>query len=118
MGRPIDPISPKEEVPEAPEALPPLPRMYTAHEILAADDAPADADAASAASADGDEEEEGTMTSSFVPVRSKWVLDGSETIDQMVGRLLDSIEYYRGMKREGWELAGRIFDDCGYLVRA
>jgi hypothetical protein len=87
---------------------PPLPRLYTAREIFEEADAAEDADA---------EEEEPGLESSFVTVRSKWALDGADSIDQMVEYLLNSIEYYRRMKREGWELAGRIFDDVGYLVR-
>ena len=48
-------------------------------------------------------------------VRGKWMLDGARSVSELVDRLLDMVERYRKMAREGWELIAPVYDDTGYL---
>ena len=68
-----------------------------------------------ATDSDEDDEEHPNIVGSFLHVQSQWAFEGAETIDQILDCLLDNVEYYRRMKRDGWKLAGRIFNGTGYL---
>lgn len=52
---------------------------------------------------------------SDVIIRAKWMLDDCLTLDEVLLRLEDQIEYFKTLKSEGWELREKISDDYGFL---
>lgn len=50
-------------------------------------------------------------------LRSKWQLDGCDSIDACVVRLREFIKELEDLKDEGWELAGPVDDDYGHLIK-
>ena len=49
-------------------------------------------------------------------VRGKWIVDGAESIDQIMGMLNEDIKYYETKVSEGWQVSGGD-DDLVRLIR-
>ena len=52
-----------------------------------------------------------------VLIRAKWSLDGSKTINDIIEKLYEQIEYFKKMKEDGYELIDEINDDYGYAKK-
>ena len=48
-------------------------------------------------------------------IRAKWMLDGCETIDQIIEVLESTIDYYKDLKNKGYVLKEAIVDDYGFI---
>ena len=53
----------------------------------------------------------------LVPIRAKWMLDGCQTLDQVIERLQVQIVAMQQLKRDGYDLSAPVEDDYGHLVR-
>ena len=62
-----------------------------------------------------DDDDEVDFLDDAEPVRGKWQLDGCKSLDDVITRLNDLIEYYTKLKNEGWELIETINDDWGHM---
>jgi hypothetical protein len=68
-------------------------------------------------SEDAPNEEESWDEEKQMVLKSKWALDGCKSLDDVIERSYELIEYYKELKKEGWELEGPIEDDWGFLKR-
>ena len=50
-------------------------------------------------------------------IRFKWLADGAETIDDIIGFLQSEIDWYMKLKAEGWELCEPVQDDYGFIKK-
>lgn len=48
-------------------------------------------------------------------IRAKWLFDGCGTMDEIITRLEDQIEYIKKLKNDGWELIQPVNDDYGFM---
>ena len=93
--------------------------------------ADADADAAYASATDdsssdpdydpSDEETETETaednTENYMPIRSKWNLDGATSLDDCIRMYKELIEYFENLKKDGWEIVEPVADDYGWMKR-
>lgn len=49
-------------------------------------------------------------------LRSKWLMDGAETLTEAAERLEAEAARLRGLHAQGWRLEGPIEDDYGTLI--
>lgn len=50
-------------------------------------------------------------------LRAKWMFDGAKTLDEVIEKLKDQIEYIKKLKEDGWELTDAVSDDYGPMVQ-
>lgn len=50
-------------------------------------------------------------------LRAKWMFDGAKTLDEVIQKLNEHIEYIEQLKRDGWELIDKVSDDYGPMVQ-
>ena len=46
-------------------------------------------------------------------LRAKWIFDGAKTLDEVIDKLKNQIEYITQLKESGWELIDEVKDDYG-----
>ena len=66
---------------------------------------------------DIDDEDKSWDSEKQMVLKAKWSLDGTSTLDEVIERSYELIEYYKQLKADGWELEGSIEDDWGFLRR-
>jgi hypothetical protein len=66
---------------------------------------------------DGPTEDESWNSEKQMIIKGKWQLDGCKTLDEVIERMQELIEYYKELKKDGWELESEIADDWGFLRR-
>lgn len=66
----------------------------------------------------GDEEEDVDDNSEEMILRSKWVLDGAETLEQCIEKYRNFITFMERLISEGWELTAPVGDDYGFLRKS
>lgn len=48
-------------------------------------------------------------------IRAKWLYDNCSTLDEIIERLHQEIEYIKKLKEDGWKLIEPVNDDYGYI---